>query len=179
VIPAASRTAYRQLFAHFVERQFHCAHAVVLQERHMTPASQDLLAATAPFIGGTVLTGMTCSALTAGVMVLGVALGEIERSRLRVLRMIGTMAAGGDAFADDMNKFNRIMNLGHRLAKWFSGAFGSTQCRDITGCDFSTKAGVSEYIDAGGVARCQAIARDVAARVGRMIDAEDSGPDAA
>jgi hypothetical protein len=112
VIPAASRDAYRRLYAHFVAKEFHCAHAVVQQARHTNPVSQGVLDATAPFIGGTVLTGMTCSALTAGVMALGMALGEVERSRLRVLRMIGTMAAGGDAFADDLNKFNRTMNLG-------------------------------------------------------------------
>jgi hypothetical protein len=108
-----------------IEREFHCAHAVVQQVRHMNPASQDVLDATAPFIGGTVLEGMTCSALTAGVMALGIALGEVERSRLRVLRMIGRMAAGGDAFADDVNKFNRTMNLGHQLAKWFTAHSGA------------------------------------------------------
>lgn len=53
-------------------------------------------------------------------MPLGVAVGEIERSRLRVLRMIGKVAAGADAFADDVNKFNRTMNLGHQLPKWFT-----------------------------------------------------------
>jgi hypothetical protein len=113
---------------------------------------------------------MTCSALTAGVMALGVVVGEIERSRLRVLRMIGKMLVGGDAFADDVNKFNRTMNLGQQLAKWFTGAFGSTQCRAVTGCDFSTTDGVNEYIDTDGVARCQALASQVAARVERMID---------
>ena len=136
----------------------------------MNPVSQDVHDATTPFIGGTVLKGMTCSALTAGVMALGVTLGEVECSRLRVLRMIGRMAAGGDAFADDVNKFNRTMNLGHQLAKWFTGAFGSTQCRAITGCDFSTTVGVNQYIDTDGVARCQVIAQQVAARVERMID---------
>ena len=170
VIPAASRDAYRRLYAHFVEKKFHCAHAVMQQVRHASPVSQDVLDATSPFIGGTVLTGMTCSALTAGVMALGLALGEVERSRLRVLRMIGMMAAGGDAFADDVNKFNRTMNLGHELAKWFTGAFGSTQCRSITGCDFSTTEGVNQYIDTDGVARCQVIAHQVAAEVERMID---------
>ena len=35
VIPAASRDAYRRLYAHFVEKEFHCAHAVVQQVRHM------------------------------------------------------------------------------------------------------------------------------------------------
>jgi protein-S-isoprenylcysteine O-methyltransferase Ste14 len=64
---------------------------------HIHPLSQDVLDATSPFIGGTVLTGMTRSALTAGVMALGVAVGAIARSRLRVLRMITTMAAGGHA----------------------------------------------------------------------------------
>jgi hypothetical protein len=177
VIPAASRDAYRRLYAQFVEKEFHCAHAVVQQVRHTNHVSQDdLLDATAPFIGGTVLTGMTCSALTAGVMALGVALGQIERSRLRVLRMVGKMAAGGDAFADDVNKFNRTMNLGHQLATWFTGAFGSTLCRGITGCDFSTTAGVNQYIDTDGVARCQALARQVATRVERMIDSAVSRP---
>jgi hypothetical protein len=170
VIPAASRGAYRRLHAHFVEKQFHCAQVVVQQVRHMNPVSQDVLNATSPFIGGTVLRGMTCSALTAGVMALGAALGEIERSRLRVLRMIGKMAAGGDAFADDVNKFNRTMNLGHELARWFTGAFGSTQCRDITGCDFSTSVGVNQYIDKDRVARCRAITEQVAVKVESVID---------
>ena len=83
--------------------------------------------------------------------------------------MIGMMATGRDAFADDVNKFNRAMNLGHESATWFSDAFGSTQCRSITGCDFSTTEGVNQYIDTDGVARCQGIARQVAAKVERMI----------
>jgi hypothetical protein len=169
-IPAATRREYRRLYGHFVEQKFHCAHAVMQQVRHVDPVNQDVLDATSPFIGGTVLTGMTCSALTAGVMALGVTLGEIERSRLRVLRMIGTMALGGDAFADDLNKFNRTMNLGHQLATWFTAAFGSTQCRDITGSDFSTTVGVNQYIDTDGVARCRVIAQQVAVNAESMID---------
>jgi hypothetical protein len=172
VIPVVRRKEYRRLYSHFAEKDFHCAHAVVRQVRHMNPVRQDVLDATSPFIGGTVLMGMTCSALTAGVMALGVALGEIERSRLRVLRMIGTMAVGGDALANDLNKFNRVMNLGHELAMWFTGVFGSTLCRDITGCDFSTTAGVNRYIETDGVSRCQAMAQQVAVEVDRMIDSE-------
>jgi hypothetical protein len=105
-------------------------------------------------------------------MALGAAFGEIENSRPRVLRMIGTMAAGGDAFANGLNKFNRTMNLGHQLAKWFKRAFGSTQCRDVTACDFSTTAGVNQYIETGVVSRCQAIAQQVAVEIDRMIDSE-------
>lgn len=123
-------------------------------------------------MGGTVFTGMTCSALTAGVMALGLARGEIENSRLRVLRMIGTMAVGGDAFADKLNAFNRTMNLGQRLSRWFAVEHGSTQCRAITQCDFSTTAGVRRYIESGGTTRCSAIAQSVARRVQSMIQSE-------
>ena len=106
--------------------------------------------------------GMTCSAFTAGVMALGAGLRQVENSRLRVLRMIGTMAVGGDAFADDLNAFNRVMNLGHRLSKWFATEFGGTQCRALAQCDFATTAGVQRYIDRNGVERCCTIARRVA-----------------
>jgi hypothetical protein len=135
--------------------------------------SEDLLDGTSGFTGGMVFSGLTCSALTAGVMALGLALGEIENSRLRVLRMIGTMAVGGQAFADERNEFNRIMNLGHLLSEWFAAEFGSTQCRAITQCDFSTPLGVERYLESGGTARCDAMARSVAQRVGGMIAPDD------
>ena len=117
---------------------------------------------------------MTCSALTAGVMVLGLMLGEIENSHLRVLRMIGTMAIRGDAFADDLNAFNKIMNLGNRLSQQFTAEFGSTQCGAITQCDFSTIEGVQRYIDDGGTERCSAIAQSVAHRVLGMVQPVDT-----
>ena len=37
-------------------------------------------------------------------------------------RMPLVSTSDGDAFSDDVNKFNRAMNLGHQLAKWFTGA---------------------------------------------------------
>ena len=121
-------------------------------------------------MGGTLFTGMTCSALTAGVMALGSALGQIENSRARVLRMVGTMAVGGDAFADELNAFNPVMNLGHKLATWFQGEFGSTQCRDLTGRDFASTADVREYTATDGTARCERIAQRVAARVADLLE---------
>ena len=50
------------------------------------------------------------------------------------------------------------MNRGNRLAHRFRIEFGSTQCRAITQCDFSTIEGVQRYIDGGGTARCSAMA---------------------
>jgi hypothetical protein len=112
--------------------------------------------------------------LTAGVVALSAALGSIECSRLRVLRMIGLMAVGGDAFADKYNAFNKAMNLGHRLSRWFAAEFGSTQCRAITRCDFSRAADVALYMERDDVQRCRALAQRVALEVDRVID--QAGP---
>jgi C_GCAxxG_C_C family probable redox protein len=163
------REACAILHAHHVEAGFHCAHAVLRQAHDTEAVDPALLDATAPFVGGTVYAGLTCSALTAGVMFLGLSLGEIEDSPRRVLRMIGTMAVRGDAFADDLNAFNPVMNLGHELALWFKEQYGSTQCRNITGCDFSTLAGARTYAERGCVERCRGIAREVALRVRGMV----------
>ena len=173
-ISPAQQEAFRRLYAHWLEQKFHCAHAVFHHLEDTIPVSEDLLNGGSGFMGGTVFTGMTCSALTAGIMVLGLMLAEIENSHLRVLRMIGTMAIRGDAFNDDLNAFSKIMNLGNRLSQWFTTEFGSTQCGAITQCDFSTTEGVQRYIDDGGTARCGAIAQSVALRVRSMIQLVDT-----
>jgi Putative redox-active protein (C_GCAxxG_C_C) len=173
-ISAAQQEAFGRLSAHWRENRFHCAHAVFHHLDDTIPISEDLYSGSLGFMGGTLLTGMTCSALTAGVMVLGLMLGEIENSRLRVLRMIGTMAIRGDAFNDDLNAFSKTMNLGNRLSQWFTAEFGSTQCGAITQCDFSTTEGVQRYIDGGGAARCNAIGQSVAHRVLGMIQPADT-----
>jgi hypothetical protein len=84
--------------------------------------------------------------------------------------MIGTMAVGGNAFADELNAFNPVMNLGHELAAWFKGKFGTTQCRALTGCDFASPADVRDYIATDGTARCTELARRVAARVADLVE---------
>lgn len=172
------RQAHRRLYADWVAKDFHCARSVLCQLEGTAVVDEQVLAASSAFMGGTVFAGMTCSALTAGVMALGLAIGDIEKSRLRVLLMIVTMAVGGDAFADTLNAFNKAMNLGHRLSQWFADEFGSTQCRDITRCDFSSPEDIGRYIDSGGTARCVAMAERVAQRVQGMVAsaaaAEDS-----
>ena len=173
-ISPAQQEAFGRLYAHWLEQDFHCAHAVFHHLEHTIPVSEELLNGGSGFMGGTVFTGKTCSALTAGVMVLGLMLGEIENSHLRVLRMIGTMAVRGDAVADDLNAFSKTMNLGNRLSQWFAVEFGSTQCGSITQCDSSTTEGVQRYIDDGDAARCSAIAQSVALKVLSMIQPDDT-----
>jgi len=75
------------------------------------------------------------------------------------------MTVGGDAFDDRLNKFNPSMNRGFSLSRWFASEFGSTQCRKITGCDFSDPSGVSGYIDGDQLSRCRTIGCRVAAGV--------------
>jgi hypothetical protein len=176
-IPEETRQAFGRLYAHFAEHDFHCAQAVLAQVSATRRMDAALVDAVSGFIGGTVFTGRTCSALTAGVVALGAVLGTLERSRLRVLRMIGLMAVGGDAFADKYNEFNKTMNRGHRLARWFTSEFGSTQCHAITRCDFSTAAGVTQYIDSDTVGQCRALAQRVAAEVERLIEPATAGQD--
>ena len=172
-ISTAQQKAFGRLYEHWLEKKFHCAQEVFSHLGDVLPVTQELLNASSGFMGGMVFTGMTCSALTAGVMALGLMRGEIENSHLRVLRMIGTMAIGGDAFADDLNAFSKIMNLGNRLAQGFTVEFGSTQCRAITQCDFCTSEGAERYVDNGGTARYSAMAQSVAQRVLSMIQSAD------
>ncbi len=164
-IPADTRASYSRLYSHLAENDFHCAQAVLGELGYSAADDRELFDATSAFKGGTLLMGGTCSALTAGVMAIGLRDGGIENSRLRVIRLLAIMTARGDAFDDRLNKFNRSMNRGHRLSKWFAGEHGSTQCRKITGCDFSDAAGVAAYIEGDLVTRCKTIASRVADQV--------------
>ena len=137
-ISGETREAFHLLYSHLSANDFHCAHAVLNHLGDTIPVTQELLDGTSGFIGGTAFKGLTCSAFTAGLMAVGLKLGEIEDSYLRVIRMLAIMIVGGNAFADHMNKFNRLMNIGHRMSKWFRKEFGSTLCREITQCDFSS-----------------------------------------
>lgn len=168
-IPAEQRDAYSHLYAHLQQNNFHCAHAVFQHLGTSVPVDQELLDATSAFLGGTLFKGLTCSAFTAGVLAIGLEIGEIENSYLRVMRMLALMVSGGNAFTDGLNKFNPALNTGHRLAKWFRAEFGSTQCQAITHCDFSCEAGVVKYIAEAGVTRCRRIAETVAEQVQKIL----------
>lgn len=169
-VPQDARAAYRTLYEHWERCGFHCADAVLRQTPRSQVPDEDLQDAVTAFMGGTLFTGMTCSALTAGVMALGLALGEKEDSYVRVARMIATMAVRGDAFADHVNAFNRVMNLGHELGTWFAAEFGSIRCRTLTGCDFASPADVAEYVGRDGTSVCAALARRVAEHVTAMVE---------
>jgi C_GCAxxG_C_C family probable redox protein len=167
------REAYARLYAHMAQQDFHCAQSVLLRLRDRLPATDGLIDAGSAFLGGTAFMGLTCSAYTAGVMALGLRFGEVENSLPRVVRMLAIMTAGGDALKDDLNKFNPSLKRGYRLSRWFAHEFGSTQCNEITQCDFATAGGVNDYISNNRLATCQSITEKVAAKVERIIAAEE------
>jgi C_GCAxxG_C_C family probable redox protein len=174
-IPPEAREAYRLLYSHMSSNCFHCSHAVLKHMVDTIPVTQELLDGTSGFIGGTAFKGFTCSAFAAGLMAVGLKLGEIENSHFRVVRMLSIMIAGGNAFADHLNKFNRLMNIGHRMSKWFTKEFGSTLCREITQCDFSASGDVQRYIGNGSVNTCKIIAEMVARQSKKIILAKGAG----
>lgn len=168
-IPADVRASYCRIYSYFEEQNFHCARAVLENLEGATSQREELLDAVSAFMGGTLFMGMTCSAFVAGVMAVGFQSGEIENSPSKVIRLLYRMTTGGDAFDEKINKFNRTMNAGYRLSRWFAKEFGSTQCRAITGCDFSTKDGVTKYIENGCVERCKSLAQSVVIEIHKAL----------
>jgi hypothetical protein len=175
VIPCEAREAYCRLYAEFARCGFHCAQTVLRKLDGPLSAQPRLLDAGSAFLGGTLFAGMTCSALTAGTMLLGLRIGEIEGSWWRVLRMVFLLLTGGPAFDDSVNKFNGSMNRGGELVAWFATQFGSTQCRAITGADFSSTAEVEAYLQGSGIAKCRLIAQKVADHVQLMLEEGSAG----
>jgi C_GCAxxG_C_C family probable redox protein len=171
-LPVAEREAYARLWAHLDARGLHCAHAVLRRLGDVFAVTPELLAAASGFVGGTVMQGLTCSALAAGVMAIGLAAGEIESRRARVLRMLLVMAVGGDALDDRLNRFNRSVKRGRALVRWFAREFASARCRDVTGCTFASTADVERYVRDGQAARCEEIARRVADEARAILERE-------
>lgn len=178
-IPEDIRKGYCKLYAHMVENDFHCAQCVFHQLQGTAPDNRQLSDATSAFMGGTLFMGMTCGALAAGVMALGLRYGEIEDSPLRVIRLLTIMTLGGNAFDERINKFNKSMNKGYRLSRWFVKEFGSTQCRAITGCDFSSPEGIDRYVESDGITGCKEITAKVAEKVQQMLASDSTGQSSA
>lgn len=174
-ISGETREAFHLLYSHLSANGFHCAHTVLRHLGDTIPVTQELLDGTSGFIGGTVFKGLTCSAFAAGLMAVGLKLGEIEDSFPRVIRMLVTMIIGGNALADNMNKFNRLLNIGHRMSKWFTTEFGSTLCREFTQCDFSSLEDVRRYIRKDSVNSCRIIAEKVAKQADNIIELKGIG----
>ena len=102
--------------AHNYELQYHgCSRCTLLALQEVLGLEDELaFKAASPLCGGLALTGNTCGALSAGVMVLGMkyASAKIEEGLAGLMK--GMLPA-------------------YRLVRWFEGEFGTTVCHEISG----------------------------------------------
>ena len=163
--------ACRTLLSHFSGCDFHCAQTVLKGLSDVIKVDDELLRASYGFLGGTVLKGFTCSALTAGVIAIGSEFGGIENSYMRVSNMMRLFMFNTDAAMNPhINKANHAMNVSYDLAQRFGKEFGSTLCNDIIREDFSSKAGVDKYVSENRIDECRQITAFVVENVRKMVD---------
>lgn len=158
-----------RLLHFFSEQKFHCAHNVLCNLQDIIDINEERLRATWGLMGGTVFQAMTCSALTAGVLAIGMRYGEIESSYLRVPRLLFRIAAGLEFMREEYNAFNASMNIGNRLGLWFKDEFGATECKDILGKNLSTPEGIDKYFSNNTVEHCRGICAGVTKKVRDML----------
>jgi C_GCAxxG_C_C family probable redox protein len=164
--PSAASASCRRSFDLLAGQGFHCANQVLGELPEVVGPDDRVFRAVSGLVGGTLMLGRTCSALTAGVLALGLRLGEIERSRPRVLMMMAKMMSGGDAMRDDVNGFNKAIHAGERLAGWFRATQGSIRCRELLGFD-SASASPADWL--AQIPGCRKRATAVAGQVRRML----------
>lgn len=170
--------ANQELLKHFSDCNFHCAHTVLKELVDVIDVDDELLRSSYGFIGGTVLKGMTCGALVAGVHAIGLKFGGTEESYLRVLKLMGLFKFSPDnAMKEDVNKANRAMNTSYNLTLRFEEEFSSTMC-DIVQADFSSKADLDKYLSENTMDKCVQITKFVAECVREIIyeDIVQAGP---
>ncbi len=100
------------------EKEHHCCSQATLLALQEALGLEDELAlkAASSMCGGVALSGNTCGALSAGVMVMGMKLGR------------GDLKEG---FANVM----KAMVPANKLVKWFEKEYGTTVCKDISGME--------------------------------------------
>lgn len=100
------------------EEEFHgCAQAVLRAFQNVSGLKDDLLfKAAGPLVGG-MYSGLTCGALTGGLLIIGTKVGrrKIEEG------LEGLLESFGPA---------------QRLVKWFKAEYGTTSCGELTGVDW-------------------------------------------
>jgi C_GCAxxG_C_C family probable redox protein len=111
--------------AHF-DGGFNCAEAVLLAgTEFLGRGTDDVPRIATPFGGGLAGCGYTCGAISGGLMVIGLKYGRGE--------------------AADLESKRQAYKLADRLLEAFTRRFGSVNCRELSGVDFKTKAGVMNY----------------------------------
>lgn len=165
-----TRKSYSYLLEIFDERKFHCAHNVLNNPDLKIPVDRRMLDSSWLFNGGIAMLNHTCGALAAGVIAISSVTSKVEDSYTRVAKMNRMLRKKNNrAMDDEINNFNRAINLSDELGYWFRSEFGSTSCIDIWGYDFSKFNSAETYISSGCMMQCRYIAGRVAQKVSEMI----------
>ncbi len=102
------------------------------------------------FGGGIGLKGSLCGALTGSIMVIGLKSGRTDpKDRQTVLALYETCRKYWDLFQKEL---------------------GSTECRQLTGCDLSDPDEHKKWADAGGRERCAEIVSKTAKLLGSFLE---------
>jgi hypothetical protein len=162
--------SYSLLLNTFDEYKFHCANNVFNNlncDFHITDELRD---SSWLFIGGIAMLNLTCGALTAGVMALSSVTSKMEKSYSRVAKMNRMLRNGSnEAMNEEINNFNRSINLGEELGRWFRSEFGHTSCYDIWGYDFSKIKDAESYISGQCMKQCDYITKKLAQKVNMLV----------
>lgn len=162
--------AYTLLLKTFDEKKFHCAHNVLENLNSNFNVTKELYDTSWPFIGGIALLNRTCGALAAGAMALSSVTAGIESSYSRVARLHRLLRNNDNtAMDEEMNNFNRSINLCDELGYWFHNKYGSTRCRDLCGQNFADINDVKSYISGPCMGLCRDIAYETAKQVEKMV----------
>ncbi len=170
VLSDEATESYSLLLKAFGENNFHCAHNVLKVLNSNFLITNELLYSSQIFIGGIALLNRTCDALTAGVMALSSLTARIENSYSRVAKMNRLLRnKSNEAMNEDINNFNRSINLAEELGIWFRNEFGSVNCYDIWRLDFSKTRDAESYVSGQCMIQCRYIANRVAQKVNMMV----------
>ena len=162
-----TKKSYSLLLEAFNDNKFHCAHNVLDNLPPNFVVSRELYDSSWIFIGGIAMLNRPCGALAAGVMALSSVTPEIENSYSRVARM-NRMLKKNDpqALDEEINEFNRAINLSEELGSWFRNEFGSFSCRDIWGYDFTRYGDAENFINGHCMEICS---KNIAGKVARKV----------
>ena len=150
--------------AYHYEVNYHCcSQATMLALQEVLGLEDELtLKATSSVCGGMALSGNTCGALSAGVMIIGMKYGrgDIKEGFTNVMK--GMLPAA-------------------KLVKWFEKEFGTVICRDITGFEMDVDTleqamqapeAMLESLDQEQVEKCSQLCGKTAEKVIEIISEE-------
>ena len=164
---------YYKLNKGFSDRQFHCAHSVVVrasEKLDVNPVlSPNMLI---PLNGGIGYSGSTCAALLGGCILIGLQRGgdTSQTGTFSLLRrMLLTLIHGSTAFNRlDLSPANDALLRCAELSKWFDSRFRSHVCRELTKVDFGEEDQARRYFEEDIISKCILMGEETAAKAAEL-----------